>query len=168
MRLFIAINFNKDTMSKLFDICEWLKAGSEQGRFSDPENLHLTLAFLGECRMAQALSAKSAMDASRFSPFAVSIDRVGRFRRDGGDIWWAGVRESKPLTDLQRRLSDHLTAKGFTLDTRKFSPHITLGREVVTQLQPKTLEPFGETVSAVELMKSERIQGKLVYSQLRL
>jgi 2'-5' RNA ligase len=44
--------------------------------------------------------------------------------------------------------------------------HLTLGREVVTDRKLWTIEPFGEMVSSIELMKSERISGKLTYSAI--
>jgi len=166
MRLFIAVNFGMDTISKLISLRDELRSGSARGNFSLPENLHLTLAFLGECGEKQADYIKAVMDAAEFPAFGLTIERTGRFRRDGGDIWWAGVRDNKILLDLQKNLADGLRAKGFELDSRRYSPHITLGREVVTiaETAPRQVEPFGETVSKIELMKSERINGKLVYT----
>jgi 2'-5' RNA ligase len=166
MRLFIAINFTFDTCERLIALREELRARSRRGNFSRDENLHLTLVFLGECDAGQAADAKAAMDAVAFEPFDVAIDRVGRFKRDGGDIWWAGLREDAPLTGLQRGLSERLRQAGFALESRKYSPHITLGREVVTDYAPHQIEPFGETVSAIELMKSEHIGGKLTYTAI--
>ena len=166
MRLFIAVNFNTDTRSRLLALCDELRSRSERGRFTVPENLHLTLAFLGECDVSQATLAKNAMTALLFEPFDVRIDRVGRFKRYGGDIWWAGVCENKALLELQRDLADKLTYAGFNIDKRKYSPHITLGREIVTKTVPWEVEPFGETVSSIELMKSERIGGKLTYTAI--
>jgi 2'-5' RNA ligase len=122
--------------------------------------------FLGECDGAQAAAAKAAIEAADFAPFPVSIERVGRFKRGGGDTWWAGLRESKPLSDLQRRLTDSLIAAGFALDKRKYSPHITLGREVLTDAAPRRITPFGETVGGIDLMKSERVGGKLTYTAI--
>ena len=52
------------------------------------------------------------------------------------------------------------------MDGRKYSPHITLGREVVTDTRPWRIEPFGETISTIDLMKSERINGKLTYTAI--
>ena len=166
MRLFIAINFSSDTRSRLLALRDDLRARSERGRFSLPENIHLTLAFLGECDAKQAAATKAVMDALAFRPFIIEIEQVGRFKRDGGDIWWAGVADNKPLIDYQRELTDKLITVGFTLDKRKYSPHITLGREVVTDTMPYKITPFGETVSAVDLMKSERIGGKLTYTAI--
>ena len=139
---------------------------SRSGNFTAPENIHLTLVFLGECSGEQLAAAKAAMDAVRFEPFYIEIDRVGRFVRGDGNIYWAGVRESRPLFDLQRMLSGKLASKGFEIDGRKYSPHITLGRKVVASTAGWGIEPFGEMVSSIELMKSERVQGRLTYTAI--
>jgi len=166
MRLFIAINFTAETRALLLALCDELRGKSERGRYSLPENLHLTLAFLGDCDAKQTAAIKSVLDAVSFGPFDITIDRIGRFKRDGGDLWWAGVRENKALLELQQSLTSGLCSKGFTLETRKYSPHITLGREVKTDASPRPLEPFGEVVSRVDLMKSERVGGKLTYTAI--
>ena len=166
MRLFIAINFNSGTKAGLISLRDDLRACSKRGNFSVPENLHLTLVFLGECDVKQAAAVKTAMDAVVSGPFYISIEQIGRFRAGGGDIWWAGANGGKELLELQRDLTGMLTEAGFKLEKRKYSPHITLGREVVTDKSPRELEPFGETVSSIELMKSERISGKLTYTAI--
>ena len=166
MRLFIAINFNNSTKNKLLSLCDELRSHSERGRFSLPENLHLTLAFLSECNPKQTAAVKSAMDYINFKHFDITIESMGRFKRNGGDIWWAGIGENQALIELQRSLTDKLNSAGFSLEKRKYNPHITLAREVITDLQPQGIEPFGETVSSVELMKSERIGGKLTYTPI--
>jgi 2'-5' RNA ligase len=166
MRLFIAINFNETTKQELLALSDELRGASSSGRFSLPENLHLTLVFLGECDGKQTTAAKSILDAIVFEPFDITIDCVGRFKRDGGDIWWAGVRENKILSDLQRTLTAGLCSNGFTCDKRKYSPHITLGREIITRANPRQIKPFGETVTNIDLMKSERIGGKLTYTSI--
>jgi len=162
MRLFIAVNFNDNTKSRLLALRDGLRARSSGGNFSAPGNLHLTLAFLGECDVRQTNAVKAVMDTIRFATFEIIIDRVGRF----GETWWVGLRESKSLLQLQRELSGKLIAAGFALEQRQYTPHITLGREVTTDTRPHTIEPFGETVCAVELMKSERVTGKLTYTEI--
>ena len=166
MRLFIAINFTADTKNRLAALCDELSLHCGRGRFSAPDNLHLTLAFLGECDAEQTAAAKAAMDAAIFDPFDLAIERIGRFKRDGGDIFWAGVRENKALSDLHQKLTSGLRSKGFKLEKHKYSPHITLGRDIVTDVAPHQIEPFGETVSRIDLMKSERINGKLTYTSI--
>jgi 2'-5' RNA ligase len=172
MRLFIAINFNDTTRSALLALRDNLRSYSKRGRFSLPENLHLTLAFLDECNAKRTAAVKAAMDTVSFEPFDIQVERVGRFKRGGGEwdappaIWWAGLRECKPLLDLQRELTDKLIAAGFALEKREYKPHITLGREIVTDAAPWQIEPFGETVTSIDLMKSERIDGKLTYTAI--
>ena len=165
MRLFIAINFNDETRSRLLALRDELRGKSSRGNFTAPKNLHLTLAFLGECDNKKTAAVKSVLSAVNFEPFDIRIDCIGRFKRDGGDIWWAGIRDNRAISDLQWSLTSGLCTNGFVLDNRKYNPHITLGREVVTDAKPWQIEPFGETVSSIELMKSERINGKLIYTE---
>ncbi len=166
MRLFIAINLNSDTRSRLLSLRDKVRSVSRSGNFVKPENLHLTLAFLGECDGDQVAAAKAAMDGVVFEPFDLSVFRLGVFKRQGGDIWWAGIREDRTLLNMQRDLSERLLASGFVVESRKYSPHITLGREVRTDDKPWQIEPFGEEVSKIDLMKSERIGGKLTYTSI--
>jgi len=167
MRLFIAINFSAATRNSLLALRDELRSRSEAGSFTLPENLHITLAFLGECSAKQTAAVRASMDAVRFEPFDIRIERVGRFGGGQGEaLWWAGANVSKALSELHRDLTGGLTAAGFSLDTRRFSPHITLGRRVVTDSAPWQIEPFGETVSQIDLMKSERIDGRLTYTAI--
>lgn len=166
MRLFIAINFNADTRSRLLSLRNELRSNSPHGRFVSSENLHLTLAFLGECDAEQTTAAKTALNMLTFELFPISINRVGSFKRNCGDIWWVGVQSSPELIKLQGELTKRLRETGFTLEKRKFSPHITLGREVETNYVFGKIPPFGEMVTSVELMKSERVEGKLTYTEI--
>lgn len=164
MRLFVAVNFGPDTRARLLALQEELRQRAEGGRFPPEENLHLTLAFLGECDETREAAAKSALDRLRFAPLKLSVDRVGRFARPGGEIWWAGLAPSPPLQTLQGSLVRLLGQEGFSLEPRPFSPHITLGREVRTQTLPWRTEAFGEMADAVWLMRSERLGGRMVYT----
>lgn len=164
MRLFIAINFNDETRTHLLALRDELRSHSERGNFSRDENLHLTLVFIGEVSPKKVDAAKAIMDTVTFAPFTATVVRLGTFSR--GTLWWAGLCEDKPLMDLQREIEFKFARCGFVPDGRKDSPHITLGREVVMDAKSWNIEPFGETVCAVDLMKSERIGGKLTYTAI--
>jgi len=166
MRLFIAINFDDDVHSRLLDLRDEVRSCSERGSFVLDDNVHLTLVFLGECDSAQVEAAKSAMNGVVFESFDLYIDSLGRFKRDDGNLWWAGVRESLGLFDLHRDLSNQLKRSGFKLESRKYSPHITLGRKVVTEMTPRRIDPFRQQVYGIDLMKSERIDGILTYTSI--
>jgi 2'-5' RNA ligase len=164
MRLFIAINFNTETRKRLVDLREELRLRSWSGRFSFDENLHLTLVFIGEISPKKVETIKTIMSTVTFNPFTVMVERVGTFSQ--GTLWWAGLRKDKMFMDLQHEVEHKLALCGFEMDGRKYNPHITLGREVVTDSKPWKIEQFGETVSTIDLMKSEQINGKLTYTTI--
>jgi len=101
-----------------------------------------------------------------YAPFELEIDRLGCFKLNGGGIWWAGIRENKVLNELQKSLTTELRNHRIVFDDREFNPHITLGREVTIKSQPRQIEPFAEKITKIELMKSERIAGKLTYTPI--
>jgi 2'-5' RNA ligase len=164
MRLFIAINFNTETCERLIALREELRLRSHSGRFSLDDNLHLTLAFIGEVSPKKVEKIETVMETVAFEPFTATAERVGTFSH--GTLWWVGLREDKPLMDLQHEVEHKLALCGFEMDGRSYNPHITLGREVVTDSKPWQIEPFGETVSTIDLMKSERINSKLTYTSI--
>jgi len=94
------------------------------------------------------------------------FDQIGCFGRERGSLWWAGVSASKALMDLHGALTRALATAGFEPERRKYSPHVTLARQVETDAQPRPVEPFSETVNGIHLMKSERVYGKLTYTSL--
>ena len=105
MRLFIAINLNDETKAALIALQNELRAYSKSGSFTLPENLHLTLAFLGECDEKQTEQIKSIMGKVVFQPFDLKVMRVGQFKRDGGDVWWAGIQDI--VKKLEKRSTRH-------------------------------------------------------------
>jgi 2'-5' RNA ligase len=168
MRLFVSINFSDKTLDKLTGLQDELRKEALRGRFVARENLHLTLAFLGDCDSMQTAIAKNVLGEVDFSAFELMVDGIGRFKRDDGDIWWAGVARNWDLLHLQKNLAERLAAAGFGLDKRKYSPHITLGRDVIVgpRVIPRQTLPFGEEVSAIELMRSDRKGGMLMYTAI--
>ena len=164
MRLFIAVNFCDQTKRELLSIQNELRQSISKGRFTTPENLHLTLVFLGECDNKQTDLLKSIIDNIKFEPFVIYMDRVGRFKRDDGDLWWVGVQDNTRLTKLYNDLTDKLKSSGFKTEKRKFKPHITIGRKIVTDKEPWSITPFSEDIISIELMKSEQINGVLKYT----
>ena len=121
MRLFVAINFSDATRKRLCRAAEALRTQG-QGQFSPAENLHLTLAFLGETESVDA--AVTALERLDFSAFSLQFAELGQF----GTLHWAGIRENTALRALQAQLIGHLKAAGFPLEDRDFIPHITLVR----------------------------------------
>ncbi|MDD4565078.1 MAG: RNA 2',3'-cyclic phosphodiesterase [Eubacteriales bacterium] len=167
MRLFIAINFDEETKEHLLTVQSRLRKLG-RGNFSRPENLHLTLAFLGEIAPERVAVICRLMDQMTVPVLHLSFDHVGRFKRDDGDIWWIGLAPNKELLIFQKELSERLRNESFLPEGRSFSPHITLARRVVLKEYPdknKLLEKsFSTDTGTVSLMLSERIDSKLIYT----
>lgn len=172
MRLFIAINLNAEIKDYLMAAIRELKKAAAGGNFTRRENLHLTLVFLGELSPDKVGAVKAAMNRVAGEPFRLSFSGFGRFRRRGGDIHWAGVDKSEALLSVQKQLTAELEKAGFSPENREYSPHLTLGREI--RLTDPSGNIYGSfitgkqemTVSRISLMNSERINGKLVYSEI--
>ena len=95
MRLFIAINFGDTALDAFEAARERLRAQAGRANYSRRENLHLTLAFLGELPGSRLADIEAAMSAAAAGAgaFTLSFDHAGRFRREGGDIWWLGAAD---------------------------------------------------------------------------
>lgn len=166
MRLFTAVLFDDDTLDRISLIRDRLHDEAATGSFARRDNLHLTLDFLGECSVQQMHSAQAAMDEISFEPFDIMFDRTGFFAGDSSDTWWLGVRENRNLMKLQAALHEALIEKGLKLEKRRYRPHVTLARRVITSSPAGPVEPFKTTVSAVSLMLSERHGNSMVYTNL--
>lgn len=170
MRLFIAINFEENIKDKLYDEMAKFAEYAEKGNFTRWENLHLTVVFIGETNKVEAV--KSAMNEIDANEFSMEFSGLGNFHRDGGDIWWRGIKPSKELQNIYNQLADELTIRGFKLEKRAFKPHLTWGRQVVMydgfdkKDFASKLPALKVKINRISLMKSERIKGKLTYTEV--
>ena len=161
MRLFVAALLSKEVSSALHDVMDQLAHQSVSIRLTPPENLHLTMAFLGETDDPQrAVRALESLDADSFR---LELHGAGRF----GDLWWAGIVPDPALMTCAQKLYQVLREEGFFLESRKFQPHITLARKVKT-LRPPQIRVRGAsmTVRALSLMKSDLTGPRPVYSEI--
>lgn len=124
-RLFVAISPPAPVRETLLDSM----AGIDGARWQDDDQLHLTLAFLGEVDLPAAEDVVGALAAIRSPPFAAEIRGVGHFERKGvPSALWAGVARSEALAALHRRVVTACRRGGVEPDRRGFRPHVTLAR----------------------------------------
>jgi len=132
MRVFIAIGLSREAREELRALQSSLKKAGADVKWADPENIHLTLRFLGDCGRQSIPSVKSALSdaVSVFGQFYIGLEGIGAFPGlSSPEVIWAGVgegaRESGVLRDS---ISSRLAELGIPDEERKFSPHITVGR----------------------------------------
>ena len=170
MRLFVAVTLSREIGDALTQVIRRLQSCCESGRFTQDRNLHLTVVFLGENAPERLGEVQEAMDAVAVPPFFLHIGGIGYFRREEGDIFWAGVERSDALTELHRQTYSELQKRGFPLEKRSFRPHLTLVRQAVLKQEYDhgafVVPAVKMKVEALTLMKSERLNGRLLYTPL--
>ena len=179
MRLFIAVNFSDELKSRILEVQQRLRSQSTRGSFTRPENLHLTLAFIGEAPEERLTCLRAIIGDINAPSFDVRFNRTGCFTHSRKELWWIGAEQNCPelcsgqspgiasLKSIHDKLIRDLLDAGFPADQRPFNAHITLAREV-RHLDPIVLDcpEIILKVDRVSLMKSENIKGVLTYTEL--
>ncbi len=145
------------------DVQKTFRQQNVRGNYTPPENLHITLAFIGEYNDPDKVMA--AMSRMRFAPFSVTMDHIGCF----GDLWWAGIAENKALEALARDLRRALAEADIPFDKKHFRAHVTFLRRaenmnaasVLKQIRPVTM-----AVNGISLMLSTRGKNGMIYTEL--
>ena len=124
MRLFIGLEPSPDFRDALRALQERLRAAGIDGRYAEPSNLHLTLAFVGMWpeNIGHLLPAVG-------EPFPIALSHVGVFPK--ARVLWAGVKPSAALDALAERVRRTLDEAAIPYDRQPFYPHITLARKPV-------------------------------------
>lgn len=125
-RLFIALDLPEDVAAALDRLCEGLPGV----RWSDPDQFHLTLRFIGEVEQGLFYEIGEGLAAISHPPFELALKGLGQFPPRGAPhTLWAGVEDpTDSLASLRRRIERVLSEIGLVPERRKFTPHVTLGR----------------------------------------
>ena len=169
MRLFIAINFSEEVKDALCETIAELRGAARRGRYTHRENLHLTLVFIGESEAEDdILEVMEEVAEEAFTePLRITLSGAGVFGGRGGDLHWAGVENTPGLSALAKRLAVGLREAGFQIEKRRFTPHITIGREVVlSQGAEIKVHLASMTADHISLMRSDRAGGHPVYTEI--
>jgi 2'-5' RNA ligase len=150
-------------------------------RWVTPQNLHLTLKFLGDVSPAnlEHLADVLKVEAAAYEPFSMSVGGLGAFptpRR--ARVIWIGLEAPVSLAALQHGVEAATARLGYGLEERPFSPHLTIGRvgqnvstadlqRIRTALEATTVGALGTIrVDAIHIFKSDLQPGGAVYTHL--
>jgi RNA 2',3'-cyclic 3'-phosphodiesterase len=178
---FFAIKMPLETKLIMQKYTEKLKEILPFSRWVHHEDLHITLAFLGNAPSEKLTSAMENVQAtlSGSEGFMLEINKLGIFGKlDSPRIFWADTKESNELQVVRKKVFTACLDAGFQLETRPFKPHITLARKwigdkpfqqnllnVWAELQP---EPLLFNVNEVVLYqthldKTPKYEEKTIY-----
>lgn len=162
MRLFVAVTLSEEMKSSVTKTMHELKKAGVKGSYVPAQNLHLTVAFIGEIK--DSSSVKEALRTVELKPFRLSLSDMGCF----GDLLWVGLKGNQGLSSAVRAVREALDQAGVEYDRKKFVPHITVIRKASGNWQAVEA-PKGEMmVKKISLMKSELKDGKRVYTEVAL
>ncbi|MGD9117173.1 MAG: RNA 2',3'-cyclic phosphodiesterase [Dehalococcoidia bacterium] len=182
VRCFIAIELPDKIKGGLRALQAQLKAASPApAKWVEPENIHLTLKFLGNVAAGRIDEIAKAMTEAvkGTAPFSLEVKELGVFPNPRRvQIVWVGVSgEVERLGRLQQLIESGLAKLGFAPEKRRFAPHLTLAR-LRDRATPQERERLGQlvaetefvggsfSVDSVKLMKSQLTREGPIYSQL--
>ena len=185
IRAFVAILLTDATRQAVAAEIERLRPFGRAVAWVPPQNLHLTLQFLGEQPDDRLSEAGAALEeaAAGAAPFTATLHGLGAFPGlERPRILWVGVAQGgMEVRALQVRVAAALEARGFPPESRPWHAHLTIGRvfderrwrreaspglrEAITRLGSTS---FGEVpVASIALMRSDLHPSGARYSELR-
>jgi len=146
MRLFTAIDIPTDLTEALRSFVERLRLTAKIS-WSPVENLHVTTKFIGEWPEARLEEMKGALTSVRaVGSIEIAVKGLGWFPNQRRPrVFWAGVDGGEVLRTLARVTEDAVAELGVPVETRDYSPHLTLARireTVALERLHQTLESF--------------------------
>lgn len=178
MRLFVAVNLPSDIRERLAAAQERLRGAQADVSWVRPENIHVTLKFLGETEEKRLDRIRPALleVARGRAPFTIRVSGLGSFGGRVPRVVWVGVEAgAEPLSGLAKDVEAAMAPLGFPKEKRGFSAHLTLGRvrspknaaALLAALGQADAGPFGTVeVTRFELMQSELRPTGSVYTVL--
>ncbi len=164
MRLFIAITFDEDMIDSLSAMQDELMTCGVEGRYTRPENMHMTLAFIGEYDDPEGVV--EIMRKVPLKSFTIKLNGYRPFK----DMFFANIEENDNLSNYVKRLRRELSENEIPFDRKKFTPHITLVRKA-TGRKNVAFDNEGQDeetmrVKGISLMKSERGKHGMIYTEI--
>ena len=156
IRTFLAIELPEKITYTISKVQEEIKSYGLKIRWVRPENIHLTLKFLGDIKTADTEKVARAVSESvtGHPPISLAVKGIGVFPGiKKPRVLWLGIsKQVDLLTALQKTLDDKLEAMGFPKEKRPFRGHLTLGR-IKSIIDPKTLH---DVLKEFTMFESER------------
>lgn len=177
MRSFIGINFSREVKEDISGIQSQIRSNALKGRFKHVDNFHITLKFLGEIDQKQADEIARQMQgiAPKHRSFELKLQGIGRFKgREGIRTLYLGLGGNiEALQQLNQDVENAMESIGFKKEGRPYTPHITISQDLMLKLPYEELiqqidmsSTHRIQVHKIELIKSEQIQNKRIYTPI--
>jgi 2'-5' RNA ligase len=164
---------------ELVELEEVLRHSHADLKLVEPDNIHITLKFLGDTSEELVDDIAQAMQKSieGITPFKLKLSNMGAFPNlNYIKVIWVGMANPEHLTTIAKRLNEELSTSGFKPDKRGFSPHLTLARvksrrrreELQKILKDYKDHEFGEVeVDCIRVKQSPLTREGPIYTTLK-
>lgn len=170
MRLFIAACLDDDVRDTLIKVQDGLKRQKLKARYTKPENLHMTVAFIGDYGNPEPVL--DALETVRFTSLETTFEGLQVHR----DMIFARLIETPQMVTTVKRVRRALADAGITFDRKRFMAHITLARGVEIPIRTDPASPPFITadipkdlrvrISKIALFKSEFTKNGMLYTEI--
>jgi RNA 2',3'-cyclic 3'-phosphodiesterase len=179
LRTFIAVELNSSLREALARIQKELKSSGADAKWVKPENIHLTLKFLGAIPLDKIETINRVLQdiADQFPAFAISLSQLGAFPKiEFPRVIWIDLKEGKEtLERLAKEIEAKLSSLGFPPEDRAFQTHITLARiksaqnrlNLVKQLKETDVPALNQKIDKITFFKSTLTPKGPVYEVLK-
>lgn len=176
IRTFICIEIPESVKERIAELQLHLRQIDSRVSWTKPSNIHLTLKFLGDVKASRIERVLRATEHSVISidPFEIEVGGAGCFPspRSPRVLWVGLVTLPDSLKQLHQRLEEELFREGFPRESKRFSPHLTMGRvrdprngsRLAEELQARGFESEKFQAREVIVMKSELKPTGSVYT----
>jgi 2'-5' RNA ligase len=167
LRCFIAVGIPESIKKGIGVLIDILKKHEVDVKWIIPENLHLTLKFLGGTPddLISGIGKSLSAVVSSYAPFYIKIYSTGVFpSKKYPRVIWVGMEDSEVLRKLHGDIEDEMSGLGYKKEGKDFRPHLTIGRvrsqkgmmNIINEIENFKDKDFGTiTVDSIKLMKSE-------------
>jgi RNA 2',3'-cyclic 3'-phosphodiesterase len=152
-RLFFAVWPDDAARARLAALSREVAAAGG-GRATRADHLHVTLAFLGTVPPALGDLAAEFAGCVASPAFEMRLDRL-QLRARQRMAWATEGAPSERLADLARHLQATLSAAGVRLEDRRYTPHLTLARDIDCRSELRAIAPIAFPVREFTLVASE-------------
>jgi 2'-5' RNA ligase len=161
IRTFICIEVPKSIREQIGALQQTVGGHDAKISWVKPSNIHLTLKFLGDVTATRIPAVSSAVErAARLSrTFEIEVGGAGCFpSANRPRVFWVGLTAVPDgLVRLHALIEEELAGEGFAPDTRKFSPHLTIGRVRLPKNAPRVAEDLISTGFEPEIFQTTEV-----------
>lgn len=169
MRCFVAVELPRELTDALVETQATLR-DALRGTYVGPDRLHVTLAFLGDVAGSRLTAVSDAVERAAWGtgPIECTLGPLGSFGRRSQAVVWQGFdRGADELCLLAERVRSELGEAGFSFDTKRFVPHVTLMRRAdLTAADLGIAQVATGTIDCVTVFSSDLSGPHPVYEAL--